>query len=305
VAPAGFSPYLELSGIDGPVIAAAWMLDGDAVGDGSSVPGWGYGMRLVFRRAIKLDVVRIRRESGLRQQSILRLATAWSARSAVNLGMKAASVEVPLSGDDTLEHDLVIDVPSPSVAEILILRTVLVLEHRGSDATSPVAAAEPGSVLWKDSATIVLEGRSARMPILAIDFGGFQIAEQGAAWFVSTGPEWLVRHPTSGITVYVNGACRGLLAGLSARRPDPHESFLQSVFFHDVGRVLIERALDDDDFTDDADYPPGCTGNSLRATLRSVFGHQTVAQIRKFRRSDATGFERTLQTRHKLLGALV
>jgi hypothetical protein len=143
------------------------------------------------------------------------------------------------------------------------------------------------------------------MPILTADSARFQTLEQGATWFVWTGPDWLLKDPTVGIAVYVNSGRPPLVAALSARQPDAHQVSLQSVFFHDVGRALIERALEDDDFTDDVDYRTGCAGRSLRATLRSLFGYQTLSQIRKFRRNDPAGFERMLQTRHKLLEKLL
>jgi len=280
------------------------MLNGDAVGSGSVVPGWGYGMRLALSRSVRVAPGRVRQESGLGRQSVLALATAWATRSAINLGACATTVQVPLSGDGDIEQELRVEVPSHALAERLVLRTALVLQRAGSDAASPLAAVEPGSVLWADSATLILEQHGARMPILSADFSQFQTTERGAAWYVWTGPDWLHRHPTDGVVVYVNAARNGLLAALSTRVPDSRSSALQSMFFHDVGRVLIDRALTDEEFRDDADFAAGSAGASLRATLRAIFRQQTLSQVRRSRSEDAAAFERILQTRHGLLDVL-
>lgn len=300
----GFLPFLELSSIDGAVEMTAWSLNGDAVGNGSTVPGWGYGMQLVFQRTVTLGPAHIRQGAHLGRQSILRLVSSWSAQSAVNIGKVADSVDVTLLDNETFVHQIKLDVPSQCISQSLVLRTALILHRRGMDTDSPVAAITPGSNLWKDSVTLILEGRSARMPILAADFANYQSAEKGAAWFVWTSPDWLLQDPTTGITVYINAARPALLSALGARGPDFHQTSVQSFFFHDVGRILIERALKDDDFSDDVDYGIGSAGKSLRATLRTLFGHQSIAQIRKFQERDAAGFERALQTRHKLLEGL-
>jgi hypothetical protein len=280
------------------------MLDGDPIGTGATLPGWGYGMRLEFHRTVTLNPERIRQGAGLGRQSILRLSCSWSAQAAVNFGGIALPIDVDLSRDESSENYLTIEVPSTSIAERLQLQTVVVLQSRGSDTTSPIAASVASSILWKESVTLNLEGQSARMPILALDFTNLPGAERDAAWFVWTGPDWLLQDPTAGITVYVNDSRLALLAALSARQPDSHQMSIRSIFFHDVGRSLIERALNDDDFTDDVDYREGCGGWSLRATLASLFGGQSLGQIRKFRETDPAGFERTLQARHNLLKAL-
>jgi hypothetical protein len=300
----GFRPFLELSNAQDAITANNWTLDGDPVGDGAVIPGWGYAMQLEFRRTFRLDPARIRDECQLDRQCVLRLICSWSAQSALNLGKTVTSFGFALLGDEEFHHDLVAEVPSPSVAENLILQSVLMLDRHGPEAVSPLAAKQPGSILWEDSVSLIVEGRSARMPILAIDFSKFKSVEQDAAWFVLTGSNWLQQDPTAGITVYINAGRPLLLGALSARRPDPHQLSIQSVFYHDVGRILLERALDDEDFNEDVDFRTGSTGGSIQSTLRSMFGQESFAQIRKSKADDPAGFERTLQTRNKLLSNL-
>src|SRR5207253_4635433 len=133
-----------------------------------------------------------------------------------------------------------------------------------------------------------------RMPILPADFSKFPSPQRRAAWSVWTGPEWLSQHPSAGITVFINSGRPALLAALRSRNASARDTLIQSMFLHEVGRALIERALDDDDFSDDEDYPRGTAGHSLRATLRMLFDRQPIDRIRQFRKSNPADFERVL-----------
>lgn len=296
----GFSPFKTVGG-DDAVKAGSWHLNGDAVGEGSAIPNWGYGMPLIFTRVVALDIAAIRKACGLDRNSRICVTPAWSAKSAINFGSVGEIVEVSLDRDSVIEHELTLEVPSPSLANTLRLSTTITLQYCGTN-SSAAAARQPGSTLWIETSHLVLEGRSARMPILAADFRSLAGTEKNAAWYLWTTSEWLSRHLSAGVTVYVNASNSPILTALTTRQPDPTQSAIQAFFYHDVGRALIERALADEDFSDDADYDRDSVGRSLRATLRTLFNHQTLDQIRDAKKTDPAAFDRLLQARHKLAG---
>jgi hypothetical protein len=285
-------------------MASPWLLNGDAVGSGSTIPGWGYGMALSFAREITIVADEVREATGLGRASRLRLSTAWSAKCAINLGNPSAeSTVVSLDSDRAEVISLSIDVPSVELADSLFLVVLLTLEFRSPDSAT-ISAQRIGSILWKSQDQLLLEGRSARMPVLAADFRQLPSKERDSAWYVWTSSDWLHRHVSSGITVYVNASREPLVDALSTRQPDATQKAVQRFFYHDVGKLLIERALDDDEFTDDAEFEKGTCGRSLRSSLRILCGHQTLGQIKQLRKDDGAAFDRLLQVRHKLSGAM-
>ena len=299
----GFAPFPELEPGSDVVAAQRWVLDGTEVGDQSAIPGWNYEMRLRLARHLAIEPAALRRACGLGKSSAVRLAVAWTAHSAINAGNLAARVDFELDGDSRLEETIVVEIPSSELADSVEIISVLALVRRGQDAT-PIAARDPGSVLWRDSMTLILEGSRPRLSILPQDFGALPGPEQGAAWYLWTSPEWLSLHPTAGITVYVNSGRPAILAALRTRRGGSTELAVQSVFFHEVGRALLERALDDDDFSEEQDYARGTSGHSIRARLHALFGRASIDEVRTLRRIEPMRFERILQSSQGLLGRL-
>lgn len=302
MASSSLPPFPELaSAADPGLVPTDWMLGANRVGHRSAILGWDYSMPLRLRRTISVQPEKVRSHCQLGSDTSLTLATEWTALSALNVGRPGPAVTFELSGEATLTLQLDMEVPSDQLAEELRVSTILVLKRSGNG-SSPVSAREPGSILWREQAVVVLEGTRPRMPILPTDFSHLKGSERNAAWHVWTGPDWLSQHPSVGICVQLNAARPNLVAALSSRQSGPVEAAILSFFIHDIGRMLFERALADDEFSDEADFPRGSSGYSLRASLRALFDRQTLAQIRKLRHEDAAAFERALQSRHQLLG---
>lgn len=297
----GLAPFLPIPTDGSAVNADSWRLAG--VDDAGVIRGWDYSMPLSFSRTLRLVPSAIRTATGLERGTVLRAAVAWVTRAGVTLGGVAVSQDFSLSGDAEIAVDLSFPLRSTTLAQTLALDTVIVLAVPATD-SAPTAAYVPGSKLWDDRVTFILEGTSPRLPIAAADFGRHPSRQADASWFVWTSNDWLHLHPSAGISVFVNRAKRELVAALGARRPDPIARLLQSTFRQDVGRILMDRCLDEPEFTDATDLQPGSAGYSLRATFRQLFPGRTIEAIRSMRRDEPAAYEREQQAHHRFLEGL-
>lgn len=284
--------------------AGPWHWNGHALENPAYLKAWGYATPLVFRRTLQLDDSQFREDTGLPVGARLLVAVAWEVRSGLPLGGVAARKTVELLEKGLRDVGLSIEVSSPDLAQELTLCTRIVLGQPTAGAGSRYSATEPGSVLWSDDVQVVLEGGSSRLPVALADFSRFGEAERNASWYLWTAPGWLHGHPSAGLTVYLNAARPKLQERLAAGGTDDASAMLRSVFRHEVGRTMLERALEDEEFRDDADFPVSSAGASIRRTLALLFPGQRISDVRTLRRLEPDAFERILQVRHKHLEAL-
>jgi hypothetical protein len=66
----------------------------------------------------------------------------------------------------------------------------------------------------------------------------------------------------------------------NAAKPRPVDAIVLSTVYADVARVMIEEALRNEDFTDDAIFPSETLGATLKALFHRLFPGQTVNDAR-------------------------
>ncbi|MFB7502862.1 hypothetical protein [Streptomyces broussonetiae] len=274
------------------IIAEPWRLvveDGE-VALPEALPDWDYHMDLHVRRNLRIDVDRARLQSGLPTDASLLVSAVWTATGS-NLSGPAQHVRLAGPGTVTTEFDVFLR--GADLGGLLLLDTALVLAERRGDAR-PSSPRRAGSVLWSDRAELRLQGDAPQFPMAVIDFARTSFPDD-AAWHlqISGGME----HATMGALLLLVNERNAVTAAAfqNAARPRPVDRIVLSAVYADAARTMIEHALADHDFSEDADFPDG----SLGATLLSLFDHlfpgQSITDVRLRRRQSPALFASDLQ----------
>src|SRR5882724_5940545 len=287
-------PDLQSVALEHPaVIASDWELNGEER-PGAMLKGWDYGTDVTASRRIKLDVPAARIASGLSANSTLRVAVLWSTGAGFEARELGFSSRVQLSGDDPRVVEVSLVIPGERLASAFALTTEIVLEARGTR-SGQSSAIEIGSRLWSDDVTIALEGSGPRLPVVLVE-----LDPPDSAWSLRSTAEWLYSHPSAAIHVLVNRRREDICRALLSRPPDEKDRLVRSALKFDIGRQMIERALDDQDFDDDAAFGPQTSGEAIRQRLRIVFPGLSIEEVRAFRSTERERYERQLQASHQL-----
>jgi hypothetical protein len=273
--------------------ASEWELNGEQRPE-ATLKGWDYGTNVTASRRIKVDVPSARAASRLSANSTLRVAVFWSTGAGFDSRELGFSSRVKLSGEDPRVVDVSFVIPGERLASTLALTTEIVLEARGTK-SGQSSASEIGSRLWSDEVTIALEGSGPRLPVVLVE-----LDPSDSAWSLQTSAEWLYSHPSAAIHVLVNRRREDICRALLSRPPDEKDRLVRSALKFDIGRQMIERALDDQDFDDDAAFGPQSSGEAIRRRLRIVFPGLSIEEVRAFRSTERERYERQLQASHQL-----
>lgn len=255
-----------------------------------ALPHWDYQMDLRLRRDVRVDVDRVRRQSGLPADAPLLASTVWTATGS-NLSGPAQRVRLVDSGRDTARFDFLLH--GADLGGLLRLDTALVLGERRETGrgSSPRRA---GSVLWSDRTELRLQGDAPQFPMAVIDFARTSFPD-GAAWHlqISGGME----HATMGaLLLLVNERNEATATAFrNAARPRPVDRIVLSAVYADAARTMLEHALAQDDFTEDADYPDESLGATLLNLFEVLFPGQSITDVRLRRRQSPALFASDLQ----------
>ncbi|MGW4445177.1 hypothetical protein [Streptomyces sp. NPDC004682] len=255
-----------------------------------ALPDWDYQMDLRVRRDVRIDVDQVRRQSGLPADAPLLLSTVWTATGS-NLSGPGRHVRVAESGTDTVRFDVLLH--GADLGGLLGLDTALVLAERRNDArgSSPRRA---GSVLWSDRTELRLQGDAPQFPMAVIDFARTSFPDD-AAWHlqISGGME----HATMGALLLLVNERNQVTATAfqNAARPRPVDRIVLSAVYADAARTMLEHALAQDDFTEDADFPDGSLGATLLSLFDQLFPEQSITDVRLRRRQSPALFASDLQ----------
>ncbi|QBJ97893.1 hypothetical protein ERC79_19545 [Rhodococcus sp. ABRD24] len=282
------------------VIAGPWSY---AVADGTEelpreLPDWDYDSVLSIRRPVQIDGLRARRLSGLAEDAEVDFTVRWASRSSALRG-RAWRAEVPAR--DGIEIDIEFDLDGDELGGVLDLDTVLTL-RRSTEGASPAAACRPGSVLWNEKFSIVLQGDAVLFPLAIADFHYLPYPTK-ASWYLEIGED-LDAAALGSILLLANERREVVVNALAAAgAPSVADRRVLSALRTDVQRALIERALTHEDFADDVDYPTGSLGAVLTAVLRMTFPAFSLEALRRERLSEPALFTSRVQDATDLLAA--
>ncbi len=279
------------------MVSEPWrlMVEDGEVSLPEALPDWDYQMDLHLRRALRVDLDRVRRQTGLPESAALMLSVVWTATGS-NLSGPAQHVRLSESGTRTVEFD--VRLRGADLGGLLLLDTALVLAERMADAR-PSAPRRAGSVLWSDRETLRLQGDAPQFPMAVIDFARTSFPDN-AAWHlqISGGLE----SATMGALLLLVNEQNTVTATAfqNAARPRPVDRIVLSAVYADAARIMVEHALTQDDFAEDADFPDGSLGSTLLSLFDQLFPDQSITDIRLRHRQSPALFSSDLQAAVKI-----
>ncbi|MGW2637322.1 hypothetical protein [Streptomyces sp. NPDC001348] len=260
-----------------------------------ALPDWDYQLDVHVRRALRVDLDRVRQQTGLSTNTALMLSVVWTATGS-NLSGPAQQVRMSESGTRTVQFD--IRLRGADLGGLLLLDTALVLAERASDAR-PSSPRRAGSVLWSDREALRLQGDAPQFPMAVIDFARTSFPDD-AAWHlqISGGLE----NATMGALLLLVNEQNTVTATAfqNAGKPRPVDRIVLSAVYADAARVMVEHALGHEDFVEDADFPDGSLGATLLSLFDQLFPGQSITDIRLRHRQSPALFSSDLQAAVKI-----
>ncbi|MFH8734704.1 MULTISPECIES: hypothetical protein [unclassified Streptomyces] len=279
------------------VAAEAWSLvtpDGE-VPLPEAIDDWDYQMDLHLRRRVRVDLARARAAAGLPEDTDLQLSVVWTATGS-NLRGPGRLARLSGAGPNTVDLD--VRLRGADLGGVLLLDTALVLAERRDDAR-PAAPRRAGSVLWDDGVELRLQGDAPQFPMAVIDFSHTSFPN-GAAWHIQISGE-LESAAMGSLLLLVNERNTATAEAFqNAARPRAVDRVVLSAVYADVARTMIEHALSQDDFTDEADHPEDSLGATLLSLFHRLFPEQSITDVRLRRQHAPSLFASELQAAVKI-----
>jgi hypothetical protein len=256
------------------------------------LPYWDYNTDLRLTRTVVFDTVGILTQCGLADDAVFRVAAIWrSTGSGLRTLADLHIIGRDPSGPVPIELDVALK--GTDVGGVVTLSTQLLIETPGST-LDPTAPRRPGSVLWSDESSVRLQGDAARFPMDLVDFRNEVFPDQ-AGWHLKIGRE-LHAAAMGSILLLINSE-NAALAQAVARAANPRhvDRIVLSALYADVTRSMIEHALVQPEFNDQADYVDESLGEVLRNLCRRIFPGVAIAELRQRRENSPNLFATDIQ----------
>jgi hypothetical protein len=281
----------------GTVVAEPWHLVTD---DGEmplpeALPDWDYQMDLHLRRRVRVDVDRVRAQTGLAAEAVLALSTVWNATGS---NLSGPAHHVRLTGTGSVDVTLEARLRGAELGGVLVLDTALVLAERLPDGR-PSAPRRAGSVLWSHRDELRLQGDAPQFPMAVIDFANTSFPAR-AAWHLQISGN-LESAAMGSLLLLINEKNTATATAFeNAARPRPVDKVVLSAVYADAARTMLEHALAQAEFTDDADFPDDSLGMTCVALFDKLFPQRTIIDIRLLREQSPSLFASELQAAVKI-----
>lgn len=245
---------------------------------------WDYATDLQLERTVDVDLGLVREEAGLPESVPLALGALWASDNHLR---GAGSIRKLEADEPTSRVTLELVLEGWDLGETLTLDTELFLLDDLEVPDGPPAAFRAGSRLWSQRKKVRLQGTAPRFPLALVDPLLFGFGEQ-TPWFLDIRPE-LDTPALGGLHLLINESNPVVRAAVESPDGKPETDPIMSMLSYDVGRTLLEFALEQDDASGEG-YDEETVGHSMRALLARVFPGESLAQVRARRRSDPAGF---------------
>lgn len=260
------------------------------------LPDWDYGTILHLRRPVRVDGLRAREACGLAPDSAVTLTVVWAA---ANSSLRGQAWQGPVGAVDGAELEIDFELPGDELGGRLDLETSLIL-HTAGPGSSTTAPSRPGSVLWREVNSVMLQGDAVLFPLAIVDFEQVRYPS-GAAWHLELSED-LDSQALGSILLLANKR-RPVVTSALENAADPTEAdrLVLSTMQSEVIRSLVERAVVDDEFDLTNDYAVGTVGALLASVLRATFPDRDLAALRRERTHEPILFTTRLQNATGLL----
>jgi hypothetical protein len=220
----------------------------------------------------------------------------WGASSSA---LRGRAWRAALPALDGVELDVRFDLPGAELGGNRELDTVLTL-RQATPGASTAAPRRPGSVLWSDRFSTLLQGDGVLCPLAVADFHDLPYPTK-AGWYLEVGED-LEGAALGSILLLANERREVVVSALaSAGAPTEADRRVLSTLRTDVLRGLVERALTHEDYTNEVDYPTGSLGALFAAVLRATFPAFSLEALRRERQSSPMLFTSRIQDATDLL----
>lgn len=252
--------------------------------------GWDFATNLAVAVQLDVDLNGALEDCGLSNSSELIGLIRWQS---TRTGIRRSSSPMRLV-DGT--NELHLDLLGTEIGRKLLFEAAVVVQDPGNGSTG-FAPTRPGSILWREKTSVLIEGDAERFPIELRSFKAAGITGADAAWAL----HWDSVDPNSSagsaMRLWLNSD-HPVAAKLTASEPD---AAVLSVLKFDLTRQLIQQALEMNDLTD-GQWPEGSLGASLLERIHAAFPGYSLDDCRTLQRDSREDFETAIQSVTAMLG---
>lgn len=274
------------------------ILEGDEVMPlPEELPDWDPMTTVHLRRRVTVDLEGVRADCGLDAGDRVRVVGSWRSTGSTLRGL--GTVHDHALSEGRLEIVLEMKIPGTEVArDVTVRATLLLLE--ASAAGSAVSPHRPGSLLWSDERTVLLEGIASRFPLELVDFASTTWLPAGAAWFLEWDPDELDLPLLGSVRLYVNTAVPSVVEAIRGANPDMAAKAISQMIRLDVARTMILGALSNADFAREPKaFGKDTVGAAVRGMIEVFFDGEDPRALRE--RLLPGEFDAQLQAKLKFL----
>ena len=185
-----------------------------------------------------------------------------------------------------------LDLPGRDMGSSLRLETQILLVEQ-ADTGGNAVAAHAGSVLWRDSKTVKLQGSAPRFPMAVVNPSEFGM-DPAAPWMIQIRQD--LEAPVMGaVYLLVNETNERVTQAVTGMGEDEGlNATVLSTMYHDIGSTLVDFALTQDELWERDDFPQDSFGRSLQLLFDSAMRGQSRADAVAQRASDPGLYAMTL-----------
>jgi hypothetical protein len=239
---------------------------------GMLVPDWHYLVDITVEWLVDIDIQGLMKDCGLNESAKIGAILVW--RSA-KTNLRGAGNVANASGGP---NRLTVFLPGRYLGGSVTIEARIVLLESGEGAARH-APSRVGSLLWRESHQVTLEGSGGRFPTIALDFASKGIpGGSGGLWYLEA-RDSLGASVTEALRLFLNSSHPTIRAMLDNPRAEASRQLLRTIQY-DTSRQLLSLALRSDDFDDRAEYGKGTLGDILVTLVRIYFPSRGIAQLR-------------------------
>jgi hypothetical protein len=229
------------------VIATPWISPDNGAPIGEYLSSWDYGSVVRLQRRVEVDLPALLGECGLSPDARLGLNIRyWPGTSLI----RGTALQTDLVASESVSGRsmcvLDVEVPGRDLAAALIVETTLVLLDHGSGGEDSFVARRAGSILWRDEASVRLEGAAGLLPVAPVSFRDQGLPEH-AAWYVSVDSSEWGSAAMGNLLILLNDDNAAIRKAVAAPH-EPESAVLLDALTVDVVCDLVGRALLDEEF---------------------------------------------------------